>query len=243
MNKNSIAAMLNKIESFIGMNKPTVSVLVYHSISNDNTIVDVTPRQFLEQILFLKKYYKFITLDAVVAHIKGIHKITRPSIALTFDDGYHDLIHAVVPFLKREHVPAAVFVLSCPKEANRKELENDKKLLSLTEIKKMSKRGWTIGCHTATHPKLSNAKINIKHEVIQAKKCLEKNLGIHINYFAYPKGIYSSQIINFVKIANYKAAFAFESGFISPKTNLYAIPRIAVDHTHSIEQFTSLLMN
>jgi len=48
-------------------------------------------------------------------------------------------------------------------------------------------------------------------------KELEKNLGFRIDYFAYPKGIYNKKIIDAVKKAGYKGAFAVKEGSLSRK--------------------------
>ena len=66
---------------------------------------------------------------------------------------------------------------------------------------------------------------------------MEKAIGFSVQYFAYPKGRYIKSTKSPVEKAGYAAAFGVGPNRISAKTNIYAIPRISVDRTHSIEQF------
>jgi len=77
-------------------------------------------------------------------------------------------------------------------------------------------------------------------EIIYAKKNLEKKLGFKIEYFAYPKGIYNDQIIDAVKKAGYKAAFAVKEGSLSLKTDQFTIPRTVINKTHGLSDFPAL---
>ncbi len=230
--------VLVRLEPLLGIKSPSVSVLLYHSISYDNTIVDVTPENFAYQIKYLKRHFDFITLDQVLDYIQGKYVLKQQSIALTFDDGYQDVLKNVVPVLKKYKIPATIFVLADPYGVNRKELANNKKLLNFAEIKKLQKAGWTIGCHTATHADLSILdKAELKKEIVNSKVILEEKLGRPINFFSYPKGIYDKNIILEARKANYKAAFTTDAGIIKKWNDFYKIPRLSIDGSISSYQF------
>jgi peptidoglycan/xylan/chitin deacetylase (PgdA/CDA1 family) len=235
--KNSLASSLNHLETLVLSPKPGISVLCYHSISNDHTIDDIVPEEFWKQIEYLRKTHKFVSLDEVTLYLEGKMHLSKPTVAITFDDGYSDLLSNVAPSFAKMNIPAAVFVLSKPEKANRIELENEKPLLSFAQMKKLQKLGWTIGCHTATHPNLTNAGVNVKAEITDSKKQLERALHTPVHYFAYPKGIFTSRTVEAVKKAGFRAAFIFTPHSTTARTNQFMIPRIGVDSTHSIEQF------
>jgi len=243
INKNTLSTIFTHMEKNLSMPTPPVTILGYHSISDDKTIVDIHPYMFQRQLSFLKKNFQFISLDSVIKYINGEQTFSRPAVALTFDDGYSDVYKTVAPLLAKDNIPAGIFVLTNPTKANRSELENDKKLMSIKEIKHLQNLGWTIGCHGATHAKLTDKQINLEKEIILSKKQLEKELLASIKYFAYPKGIYNRQVIAKVKKAEFTAAFTFKTGFITHKTNLYTIPRSPVDWTHTMEQFKAFFTN
>lgn len=243
INKNKLAVLFTRIEQGLRLPIPPVTILGYHAVSNDKTIVDINPHMFQKQLSFLKKNFKFITLDNVIDYINGEQTFTKPAVALTFDDGYSDVFTTIAPILAKDNIPAATFILSNPACANRQELENKKKLMSIKEIKHLRNLGWTIGCHSATHAKLVNKYIQLEKEITLSKKQLEKELNAPITYFAYPKGIYNQHVITKVKKAGFSAAFAFRNGFITHKTNSFTIPRSPVDRTHTIEQFEAFFTN
>lgn len=241
--KNRLSSFLTNVEKKMHIPGPSVVVLAYHTVSDNKTIVDVDPKVFKQQLEFLKKNFKFITLDKVIDYVYSKKTFNKPAVALTFDDGYKEVFTTIAPILAKEKIPATVFVLSNPSQANRAELENDKKLMSIQEIKHLQKLGWIIGCHSATHSNFFVLNLDFDKEIYQSKKLIEKKLRTSIKYFAYPKGLYNSFIIDQVKSAGYTASFAFEAGFISYRTNLMKIPRLPVDWTHSMAQFEAFFTN
>lgn len=237
VNKNAITRVLNQAERRLPIPVLPVTVLGYHAVSNDQTIVDITKNNFERQIAFLKKHFQFITLDHVTAYIQGKQSFSKPAVALTFDDGYQDVYKTIAPLLIKNKIPATFFVMSDLAHSNRKELANKKQLMTFKELKELQRQGFTIGCHSATHANLSITTTDLQKEIRLSKKNLEKLFGTRIPYFAYPKGIYNAQVIAEVKRSEFNAAFAFEAGFIKRNTNLYIIPRMPVDWTHTQEQF------
>ena len=138
------------------------------------------------------------------------------------------------------HKPT-VFLLSSPRDANRNELNNALRLLTAPQIKKLISMGWEIGCHTATHPnvfKLSPSQLG--SEIINSKIQLEKQLGLIINYFAYPKGRYTPSAVKAVEQAGYKLALTMDDSYVNSDTDPLKIPRIGVDGTHSFSEFKVL---
>ena len=237
IHKDTFTSLFTSLEKSLHINPPPLTILAYHSISEDNTIVDIHPSIFKKQIDTLKETCEFISLDDVVEYIQNEKKLSKPAVALTFDDGYKDLIQNVMPSLSENNIPASVFVLSQPQNANRAELANDKPLMNIEDLKILKRNGWTIGCHSGTHPNFADKKLNVQKEIIDSKKQLEQDLGFAIKYFVYPKGIYSEAIIRAVEKAEFSAAFAFEPGTISHRTDRFAVPRMPVDWTHSEKQY------
>lgn len=239
--KKVICLIFTKLELLLRVKPPMVTILAYHSISPGNSIVDVSPKNFASQIKFLKSKFNFITLKQAIDFFQGKLVLDKPSITITFDDGYADLIKTAVSILKKYYIPATVFVLAQPSEVNRKEVANKKALLTFRQIKKLQQFGWTIGCHGATHANLGSNSTDYRKEVLEAKKTLGKKLKAKIDYFAYPKGIYNKEVIDLIKLSGYKAALTTDPGIISTKTDLYRIPRVGIDRSHTISEFPSLL--
>ena len=63
----------------------------------------------LEQHLdWLARHFRIVSLDDMGA---GTHT-SRPTAAVTFDDGYSDVYHHAFPMLKRKGIPAGIFVVT-----------------------------------------------------------------------------------------------------------------------------------
>ena len=211
-------------------------VLCYHSIGDTGWRFSVGTKNFEKHIKFLKKNYKFISLDEVLAGKKsGIH--------IAFDDGYTDVIENALPLLEKINVKATMFALSDYKNANRTELDNNLPIINYNQLKYLHNKGWEIGSHTRTHSHLGKMQnFALEDEIVKSKKELEKNLGFSVKYLAYPKGTYSKKIIEYVKKAGYQNAFTVDGYDISAgDKDPMKLSRISIEGEVETEQLEALL--
>lgn len=237
--KELATILLTKIEKSLGANPPKVTVLLYHSISEDDTLIDVKNKNFKHQLSYLRKNFEFITLDQVMDYISGRFSPKKPAVALTFYDGYEDIVENVIPVLEKYSIPATFFIVAEPDNVKREELKNGKKILALENCSFIKNGLFAVGSHTLTHTDLKAS--SIKTALIEMKKSktiLENSMG-KINYFAYPKGFYTKEVAQAAK-GIYKASFTTDPGLISRNTNLSLVNRIGVDRTITNEMFPSL---
>jgi len=93
-------------------------ILIYHrfiddkncSYLNKGPVVQHKVKHFEKEIKYLKKYFKVETLDKIVTQIKAHNAFDNPTISITFDDGYLDNYELAYPILKKEGIPATVYV-------------------------------------------------------------------------------------------------------------------------------------
>ncbi len=216
-----------------------ISILTYHSVASDGWRFSIDLKTMKQQISYLKSNYQFISLKTVKAYIDGKITLTTPSIVLTFDDGHKNILQ-LKDFLKEQNIQPALFLLADAKNVNASEIGIKSSYLNKKEIKSLILNGWEIGCHSNTHADFSKlSPSQLKKEIILAKKNLEKSLGRKINYFAYPKGKYSKEMLRYVSQAKYSLGLTMEDGFIKEKINPLIIPRIGIDRTHSFSEFKS----
>ena len=220
-------------------NSQELIILCYHSISSDWRF-GVPLLNFKSQINYLKGHYQFITLNDLVNYINGKKEIKKPSVVISFDDGYRDVMTAKM-FLSDLGIKPVVFLISDPEHLDRNIIGNNKPLLNYKEIKELHNAGWEIGCHSASHTDFSKlSKSQIIKEISESKRDLEKKSNIKIKYFSYPKGVYSPDIIDIVKKSGFSAAVSMDDEIITKHINIYRIPRIGVDGTHNFLEFQSL---
>lgn len=238
--RSAIHSTLATVDLLLGRKKPLITILCYHSIASDNWYFSNSFEQFSDHITALSKEYDFISLSEVEAYIKGRKIITRPSIVITFDDGYKNVL-SVAPLLKKHGVKPTLFILANPEQANRLEMDNTLPLMSWSEIKKLQESGWEIGCHTVTHANLSILTTEKQtQEIKSAKKIIEKKLGYTCHSIAYPRGKYTTNTLDLVGEANYKVAVTMDEKIIDQSTNVHAIPRIGINASHSAQELITL---
>ncbi len=75
-------------------------VLLYHRV---HPKFGVHPELFRKQLLFLKRFFKVLTL-------KEAEKGRSRGVLLTFDDGFYDVYYYAYPILKELSLPAVIFV-------------------------------------------------------------------------------------------------------------------------------------
>ncbi len=217
-----------------------VIVVCYHGIGQDGWRFSVEREEFEKQINFLSAHFCPLTASDLRLFLKKKKRISRPGFILTFDDGYREIFW-VKDFLKKRGIKPTVFLLAEPSAADRAELATKRDFLKKREILSLIKDGWTVGCHSATHPDFGKLDEESRQkEIAGAKAKLEKQLGIKIDFFAFPKGRYTPAILAAVKRAGFVLGFGMESGLISPRSNPLMIPRIGVDRTHTFPEFRAL---
>jgi len=107
----SITNTLRKIKSCFGPQGKQVPlvVLLYHRIAEQTEVADpnklsVSSNMFERQLKAFKKDFDVIGLGG------ELRTIARPSIAITFDDGYADNFYNALPILEANDVPATFFI-------------------------------------------------------------------------------------------------------------------------------------
>ena len=225
---------------FFIKNNQQIYIFCYHSVFTDDWQFSVGFEKMKKQVTYLLSKYKPVTLADIKAHLTGGKAITHPSFTITFDDGYKDVLQTK-EYFKSLGIRPAVFILSDRNNVLEKELDTKREFLNAHDILELKEAGWDIGCHSATHADFSRLdKDGIKKEIIDAKMNLEKELGMPISYFSYPKGKYSPEILSAVGKAGYTLGVSMDDICLNRTTNLLALPRIGVDNTHTFREFKAL---
>src|SRR5690606_7189850 len=90
----------------------TVPVLMYHHVSPGDGMITVSPVNFEQHLLWLKRRgYSSLTSSQFADHLSG-QPVPRKSVLITFDDGYLDNWVYAYPLLKKYGFTAMVFLVT-----------------------------------------------------------------------------------------------------------------------------------
>jgi len=87
-------------------------ILLYHRVAvlpGDPYDMTVTPAHFAEQLDVLVRAVRPVGLPEL-REMLAEGRVSRRAVALTFDDGYVDLLYTVKPLLERHGIPATAFL-------------------------------------------------------------------------------------------------------------------------------------
>jgi peptidoglycan/xylan/chitin deacetylase (PgdA/CDA1 family) len=116
-------------------------VLGYHTVVEDvrahvgkAILPNLISLDMLErQLDWIGQRYRFITLDELGAQLERGEPFSRPSAAITFDDGYAGVYHYAFSLLKRKGIPGGIFIIT--ESTGRQELQlYDKTYLLLEKV-------------------------------------------------------------------------------------------------------------
>ena len=94
--------------------RPGVAILGYHRVCNgtpDPLGLSTSPANFEAHLAVIARLGAPLRLAEAAASIAG-GQVPRRAVVLTFDDGYADNLHAVLPLLQGRGIPATIFVTS-----------------------------------------------------------------------------------------------------------------------------------
>jgi len=212
------------------------SILMYHSIGNDDNFFTVSEKDLEKQLAYLKnKKYNVVKLSELVSMIKNKENI-KNCISITFDDGYQNNYEAVFPILKKYNFPATIFLATGSISGEL----NNLKMLSKKQILEMRDSGLVdFMPHTHSHVKLHTLPIDeVIKEINTSKGEVEEITGNKANIFAYPKGRFNDDVLNFLKNSGgFDAAVTVKEGIVNHNSNLFLLKRNSVDSKTSFLRF------
>ena len=200
-----------------------IPILMYHQVAELPSKLDpvglaVSPDQFKQQMSYLSRNgYRCLTLTEAVEHFRRGGGAPTRSFVLTFDDGYQDLLSNACPILEKFGFTATVFLVAGQMGSLTNWAEQDgilsRPLLSWAEARVLAQRGFLLGSHTLSHPRLSLLDDQSAMEEIQnSKVLLQEQLDMQIDLFCYPYFDTDERIEGLVESAGYMAACAGNSG-------------------------------
>jgi peptidoglycan/xylan/chitin deacetylase (PgdA/CDA1 family) len=178
-------------------------VLAYHSVPTEERAL------FVRQMEMLLRQARIVHADIEALPEQGGHYV-----AITFDDGYDDIVENALPELGKRGMPSTVFIipelLGCKRNWEHRggEDTSEVRLMSIEQLQKLPSDLVRIGSHTLTHaflPRLEPGKL--QQELTGSRAKLEKLLNREVKTFALPYGAYNDTVLKSCREAGYERVF------------------------------------
>ena len=203
-----------------------IPVLLYHSISDDNSMMSLNVNIFENHIKYLKKNgYTSINFNE-------IDQSAKKQIIITFDDGYKDVLLNALPILKKYDFKATCFFVTNligqdnSWDINKKNFSK-KEIMNINDINNWISSGMHVGSHSHNHLDLTKiSEKKLLNELDFSKKILEDKFDIVSDIFCYPYGKVNQNVYYLTKKIYNKAVTTNRSRYDLKKHNSHLIPRI-----------------
>lgn len=209
-----------------------VPILTYHSVDDSGSPISVRLGTFDRQMRYLKgKGYSSLALSDAVRLVRRGEELPERSLIIAFDDGYRNNLSDAQPILDRYGFTAIVFVTTGHIGRGIDWQEENPSIPQLPvmtweEVKELRKRGFEIGAHTHSHPRLTDLDPEeVRGELLRSKSELEEHLGEEVGLFSYPFGCHN-RVVREITSEVFDAAIANRPGRLRGDSDLYAIDRI-----------------
>jgi|GEM_PF-1417207 len=212
----------------------------------------ISPELFEDHIKFMKKNgYSIIKMADYLEYLDKRRSLPKNPVVITIDDGYKSIYQEAYPVMKKEKISAITYLY-------QNFLPGGKAALNVKEIREMAADGFEFGCHSNTHPVLTMRYVKekgkknrymedmeylkfLEKEIIEPKGYLEEKTGLKIETMAYPFGSYSTEVIQFVRRAGYRAAFSVVPSMNTKETDRYALRRTMIYNTTTVDDLKKIL--
>lgn len=225
------------------------TILQYHAFGSamERPSRFVVPAyRFARQMAWLRRRYRVLSLETYLRSRRECRLPPAKAVVVTIDDGYADSQALAYPILRRQGIPATIFLVSgavgaCNSWDRAGELAG-RPVLSGPDLVEMGAGGIDYGAHTQTHPRLTAVPAErLREEVVGGRRDLERVLGRAVTTFAYPYGDHNSYSEAIVAAAGFAGACGTEPGANASATPLYVARRTEVRGTDSLLRFALTL--
>jgi peptidoglycan/xylan/chitin deacetylase (PgdA/CDA1 family) len=211
------------------------AILMYHSVSpysSDPYQVTVGPARFRQQMAWLRaRGLRGVSVAELLA--ARARDGAAGLVALTFDDGYSDIMHYALPVLARYGFTATVFPLAARLGGvNTWDPAGPRKpLMTAHQVRQAAEAGMEIGSHGLRHISLPSASgAALTAELENSRAVLQAASGQSVAGFCYPYGDADMRVVAAVRTAGYAYGCAIWHG---EHTSRHALPRTYVGDADS----------
>ena len=199
-----------------------IRVLTYHSVGNHvdgdpHGIYNMDQSEFERHVASIVRFSTANTIPLV-----PFGTTSGDGIAVTFDDGYADVLTTVAPILTRHGIPFHVFVTPT------KLASGDSRYLTTTQLIELAGNGLvTVGAHGYEHRPLTEmTPEDAERDLRRSRELLQEILQRDVATMSYPFGLVNQATRDAAERAGFTSAACSKWGFNYADTDRLMIRRI-----------------
>jgi peptidoglycan/xylan/chitin deacetylase (PgdA/CDA1 family) len=151
------------------------------------------------------------------------------NVCITFDDGCETDLISAAPALKELGFGATSYITV--------EFLGQPGYMSHAQVRELHFLGFEIGCHSLTHPYLTDVDdTRLREETVGAKDRLEQIAGVRVDHYSCPGGRWDARVRTAVQHANFRTMATSATGLNFAGTDRYTLSRVAILDGASSEQ-------
>ena len=194
----------------------TTTVLAYHAVGpcprgSDPHNLFVSEEAFAEQMEFLATKRVVVPLSTAVG---GPVVTEKPPVAITFDDGYRNVLEIAGPIMQRYGFPSTVFVPTAfigDKPRWLADSSCDLSIMTADELNAAGAAGISVQSHGHEHIDMGRVEETaLRSDLERSVHVIEEITGRRPHFLAYPFGHHSAAAHSVAARAGFRAAFTID---------------------------------
>lgn len=226
--QRSVSRAISEVSTLTRMGRGPragLRILLYHAVgsrlADDTYGISIEPQRFGEHVRALKEdeHVKVVALEEAVE---------RPGagtdVAITFDDGYVDVLRTAAPLLCAAGFPFTVFVTTGFMKRSEHPYLTPSQVRELGDIE-----GVTIGSHTVNHPRLTSCpEKQMVDELRKSREQLEDVTGRAVAMVSYPYGSVDRRVWAAAREAGYSIGTCSRFSINRPDQDRLLLGRVEI---------------
>lgn len=217
------------------MAAPDSLILTYHSLDSSKSVISTEPAMFRRQMEWLA------ASGIPVVPVSEVQR-QRPSVAITFDDGFMNFAEYAADVVAGLRLPVTVFVVTGAVGGDNdwdagSQAIPQLPLLGWDELRGLVAQGVDIGSHTHTHPRLDRLKrVQLDREFVESQEAIQNKLGLAARTLAYPYGA-ANRAVHDAARKRFDVACGTTLGPVAVGADAMDLPRIDTYYLRDFEIF------
>lgn len=204
-------------------------VFAYHRFGEDGVpATNIRLKQFEAHLKILEEGgFSVWSLGRIVRALREGTSIPDRTVALTADDAYRSVMTEAWPRLRQRGWPMTLFVATDGVD------QGIRGYLDWDEIRRLRDDGMEIGAHSAAHGHMADVDIAAaRADLEKSHRRFRAELGAVPSLLAWPYGEVSLDLMTAAEEVGYSAAMGQHSGPVSVNSEMYYLPRFAMNESY-----------